>query len=693
MELKDASNCIQQAAAIVTVPTDPAPVINTPTVVDACVSEGNFSINVTLATAGIGPYQVSINGGAFQNIVGFPYTTPSDLSSGNYTINVRDANGCTTGNQGVTIRRPLTYGASVTTQPSCTNPGNIPTMADGVITLTPNGGSGAQTYELWDAANTTQIATATVDNVANTISTISAGSYTIRVIDTDVAFAACPQLIPITLAAPAIPTLNTPLVTNILCNGEFTGSITAQLDTSGVLNPVYQYALFDISGAGANNRALQNSPTFSNLPAGNYEIEVLSGRNCTNVPRQAVTISQPAAPLGATAMTSPFTCTTSNDPGLATITVTATGGTSGATGYLFSYDGGSFISSNTIQLPYSSTAQEIIVLVRDSNGCQEFADDGINIVNSITIPPAQKVTAGITNPTASQLSCTVTEDIVITIADGSGNYTVTEQPSGTIIATPGNIQLNAPGLYTYLITDNTTSCTTTVSYNVDPFDEGTVSAITLDNVSCDGFLDGDLQIDVQGYTGVYNYTVIDLATGLALVSPNATGSGTAPGTQDILNLPAGSYRVEIAQGAFPNCDPVSSGLVSIAPPPAPLTVMASRTNDPTCIPGTDGQITAAPRGGWGGYEYQLEADGAPNVAVLGYDFASNGNNLVFSNLPAGDYVVRVRDANGCTEPPSNVVNIPTANIITATGAVTNQLVCFGDTNAEITITRLQAKFN
>ncbi|MFP2997899.1 T9SS type B sorting domain-containing protein [Spongiivirga sp. MCCC 1A20706] len=687
--VKDASNCIQQAAALVNVPTDPAPVIN-PTIVNACAVEGSFAINVALTTAGVAPYQVSLNGGAFQNQATFPFNI-TDLTSGAYTVNLRDANGCETGNIPVNITSPLAYSATVTNQPSCTNPGNTPIIADGIITMIPNGGSGTQTYELWDAANTTQITLGiTIDNIANTISNVSPGNYTVRVIDA--APTACVQPIPITLESPEIPVLNPSDVTNVLCNGQSTGSISARLNFSppARLNPGYQYELYDSEAT--YNPALQtlrtgpqNSPNFSGLPAGFYRVRIISGRGCEAYDNVQITETNP---LTAGVTVSTFACTANNDPDLSTVTVTGAGGgtpfTPGNT-YLYSFNGGSFSSSNTFDIPFIATAQEIVVLVRDVNGCELVIDDG-DADGTVEIPPIQKVSATVANPTASQLSCTTTEDIVITIADGSGNYTVTEQPSGSVIGTPGNIQLNNPGLYTYLITDNTTGCNDTVSYTVNPFDEGTVTAINLNNVSCDGFTDGDIQIDVQGYTGNYNYTVVDNISGTPITGPSATGSGVAPGTLDILDLPAGSYRVEIAQTGFPNCNPVSSGLVSIAPPPAPLSVTASRTNDPSCVPGNDGQITATPRGGWGMYELQLEDPATPNVAVLGYDFTSNGNNLIFSNLPAGDYVVRVRDANGCSEPPSNVVNIPVANIITASGTVTSPLVCFNDTNAQITAT-------
>ncbi|WP_204263164.1 T9SS type B sorting domain-containing protein [Spongiivirga citrea] len=686
--VKDASNCIQQAAALVNVPTDLAPVIN-PTIVNACAIEGNFAINVALTTAGIPPYQVSLNGGTFQNQT-IPYNI-TNLSSGAYTVNLRDANGCETGNIPVNIIRPLAHRAEVTQQPSCTNPGNLPVLDDGVITMVPDGGSGAQTYELWDAANTTQIvAGIIINNVANTISNVSPGSYTVRVIDA--AVPNCTQPIPVTLESPEIPSLNASVVTNVLCNGELTGSITALLNFAppARLNPGYQYELYDSEAT--FNSALQtlrtgpqNSPTFSGLPAGFYRVRIVSGRGCEAYDNIQITET---SPITAGVTVSPFVCNAANDPGLSTVTVTgAAGGTAFTPGntYLYSFNGSSFSSSNTFDIPFATAAQEIVVLVRDVNGCELIVDDG-DADGTVEIPPLQKVSATIANPTASQLSCTATEDIVITIADGSGNYTVTEQPSGTIIGTPGNIQLNNPGLYTYLIADNTTGCTDVVSYTVNPFDEGTVTATTLDNVSCDGFADGDIQIDVQGYAGNYNFTVVDNMSGIPVASPNATGAGVAPGTRDILDLPAGSYRVEIAQTGFPNCNPVSSGLVSIAPPPAPLSVNATRTNDPSCVPGNDGQITATPRGGWGMYELQLEDPATPNVAVFGYDFASNGNNLVFSNLPSGDYVVRVRDANGCTEPPSNIVNIPVVNTITASGSVTSPLVCFNDTNAQITIT-------
>src|SRR5690606_40240801 len=88
----DAYGCIKTTDVLV-LPQDPSPVIDA-VVTNACdTTEGNFEIEVSLTTAGMLPYFVSIDGGAFQAQTTFPFTI-QNVTSGPHTVEVRDLNGC-----------------------------------------------------------------------------------------------------------------------------------------------------------------------------------------------------------------------------------------------------------------------------------------------------------------------------------------------------------------------------------------------------------------------------------------------------------------------------------------------------------------------------------------------------------------------------------------------------------------------
>ncbi|MBD3661774.1 MAG: hypothetical protein HUJ11_06330, partial [Arenibacter algicola] len=135
--VKDANDCIRFVA--VTIAEDPSPVISL-LVPDQCATtEGNFTIQVTLDTPGVQPYFLSLDGGAFQAVTftGAPGTFNfTNLSSGNHTVVIRDANGC--GNsESIEIYTPTSLSAEVVVTPSC----NALLQDDGEIKVNAYGGT------------------------------------------------------------------------------------------------------------------------------------------------------------------------------------------------------------------------------------------------------------------------------------------------------------------------------------------------------------------------------------------------------------------------------------------------------------------------------------------------------------------------------------------------------------------------
>src|SRR5690606_8870393 len=90
VHVKDAYGCIVSSPVVV-LPQDPAPVVALNLTNQCTTAEGSFEIEVSLPTAGIAPYSFSINGGAFQTRTA-PFTI-TNLTSGTYTVEARDANG------------------------------------------------------------------------------------------------------------------------------------------------------------------------------------------------------------------------------------------------------------------------------------------------------------------------------------------------------------------------------------------------------------------------------------------------------------------------------------------------------------------------------------------------------------------------------------------------------------------------
>lgn len=626
VSIQDANGCIRSTT--VTVNLDPTPVIAA-TLANACAAQGTYSINVSLTSPGIAPYTISLDGGAFVTQT-LPYTI-TGLSSGAHTVQVRDFNGC--GNTvNVTILDPLVAAAAFTTQPTCNNP-------NGQITVTTTGGSGNYSYSI--SPNTG------ITLAGNVFSNVAPGSYTVTVTDTTTG---CTTTAPANLALPD-PVTFTVATTPVVCNGDSNGTITVTL-SAGNNDPAYTYEI--VPGTGP-----QSGNVFTGLTAGTYSVIVTSGRGCS-LTQNNITVGTPT-PVVASASSTPFTCAADNSVNTSTVTITGAGGTPT---YTYSIDGTNYFTTNTFAVVDNQAVQNITVYVRDANGC---IDSDVITIN----PLPTLVSATITQNTA--ITCTNPEQVTVTVTGGSGNFNYELIPaSGTGVAQPqaSNVfTITTPGTYSIRVNDLTTGCyIMTVPYVIAPYDTILVDATATNAVTCFGGNDGSIAINVTGYTGAYTYTVFDSSN-----NPVLAGAGnTTTNPMTINGLGAGNFTVQITETNSPFCTEVS-GVVSVQGPNTALALSAVISAPLTCDPNT-AQITATATGGWGTYEYEL-------VGPVNAAFSSNN---VFSNLPAGNYTINVRDLEGCLASTSVTITAPLPINTTVTPSTT-LLACFGDTNATITI--------
>ncbi|CAN0587294.1 unnamed protein product, partial [Laminaria digitata] len=182
-------------------------------VVDECVAEGTFEVLVTLTTPATSPYQISVNGGAFQNFVfnGSGEYTVTGLSSGlGQTIAVRDITGCPDTDT-FDIQPPLQFNAALTTLLDCeTAPNN-----NAEITIDVTTGSGAYDYEI-DGPGAVDQARTAMGGTSLTWSDASvAGSYTVTVYDTSTSVPNCLGSIIVDVPAAVTRLFNITSFTNV----------------------------------------------------------------------------------------------------------------------------------------------------------------------------------------------------------------------------------------------------------------------------------------------------------------------------------------------------------------------------------------------------------------------------------------------------------------------------------------------
>jgi hypothetical protein len=126
-------------------------------------SSNDGSIAVA-ASGGLAPYQFKLNSGALGS-----ESTFSNLSSGTFTVLVKDKNGCERELSGVILIAPSAPSAGtpvLVSQTSCSTP-------NGSITVNATGGTAPYQYKLGDGAFST----------SNTFSELKAGNYTVTIKD------------------------------------------------------------------------------------------------------------------------------------------------------------------------------------------------------------------------------------------------------------------------------------------------------------------------------------------------------------------------------------------------------------------------------------------------------------------------------------------------------------------------------
>lgn len=599
----DAHGCIRFDA--VTVPTDIEPEISL-VLNDQCTAdEGGFSVDIILDVPGIVPHAISIDGSAPQAAPGLVNAgdriTISNLSSGPHTFAIVDQNGCADTDP-ITIYPPLNISANISAVENC-DPAN-----SGEVTVTVNGGSGNYSY--------TQITPAGPTNPTGVFTGLTHSvSYTFEVLDTTTN---CTLPIDITLPAPAIPTFTLD-ATDVSCFSGADGTITVTLDAGNVDIP-YEYSL-------DGGTTTQTSNVFLGQTQGTYTVTVISDKGCTDT--KSIDINEPSA-LDVSASASAFSC----DDAASTITVTinndGTGNPSGTGPYVYSFDNGiNFQPGNTSQVPFGSP--DVNVVVRDANGCAE--------TEIVPIPVMQEVTAVVNQ--LQPIDCSSLQEIVeIVASNGSGTYSYTELPSGNIVADPTNIILTQPGTYVFEILDTVTNCSVTVEHIIAPYDLIEVVAAVTTDATCSDSADGVIQVTITGYSGTFDYQVLD-NTGTPIAGTSNSDNAIAdPHTFNVAStLPAGIYSIQITETAFPECQDVSNQVTIDAPEPLALQLVDNvntNCNEANAI------VTVQAFGGTAPYSYGASIGGAGIPATFLFD-----STIELDPTTSLNWDIYVQDANNC----------------------------------------------
>ena len=653
VSITDANGCIVSAKAT----------INEPELLIVAVANqknvsffggSNGSINVSVS-GGVAPYSYTWSNGATTRDV-------SGLKSGNYSLLVKDANGCIK-NVYVLVSEPQELILKLD------HVKNIKCNGEkaGVIQVSIKGGvppykykwnNGAETedqsdlvagnysLEVTDAngnkktlsANITQpdyfdVKLESVDNivcygdykgavnigvsggvapykykwsngsVTQDIMGLPVGDYSVEVVDAN----GCVRAVNTKVNQSSEVIAQISEVKNVLCHN----------DKSGVINVSVNGGIAPYTFAWSNTTFSQN---LTNAGAGKYSVVIKDSKGCSK--SLNATITQPNLLLVSKDIVKNVTC---NGKTNGTININVSGG---AAPYKYIWSNG--ISTKNLT---NVLAGNYSVQVADANGCKN------SLSATITQPPAlvSKLES------VSNILCHGDSKgaVNISVTGGVPPYSY-KWNNGTI--TQDLVDIKA-GSYHVLIND-ANGCRDTINASITQNTLLEAKTELEKNIKCNGESKGSINIAVKG--GIAPYT-FKWSNGLI--------------TQNIINIPAGLYSATVTD-AVGCIKTLSSRLTE---PPLFKANLESKV-DVNCFGDSTGAINIAVKGGVAPYSYKW-SNGSVKEDIL--------------NLKAGEYNVKISDANSCSELITAAIKQPSA-LLTSVVSVTN-LNCFSDNSGVVNV--------
>jgi gliding motility-associated-like protein len=657
-EVTDFFGCKANTSATLTQPTVLTAIMNSNNV--KCYGTATGTVSAA-GTGGTGPYTY------LWPTIPSTLSTVSNVSIGNYSCTITDANGCSI-TSSITVTQPTSITLTSTVTAANCN------QANGSATVIASGGApGAYTYTWSSGSN------------AATQAGLLAGTYTIQVQDAN----NCIEIVSATIPNTAGPVISIASQTNVSCFGACNGVATASV-SGGVTPYVYSWSNGNVSAIAPN------------LCAQIYTVSVTDDAGC--VSSTSVTITQPTQLTVGIVANDPKCFGATNGFGIAA----ALGGTPGYT-YTWSGGGGNSATSSPLG------AGGYNLLVTDANGC--------TVTSTMTLNNPPAMAASITSTNVSCFgTCNGTAIATTTNGIGAVGYSWVGGASPVFSQTAGSL---CAGTYTMVATDQN-SCTASAIITITQPPVLTASISSTGSVTCNGGSNGFAVVSAGGGTptytyswsgaasaagnsananalpaGIYTVTVTDtkgcsVTTNATIIEPapfattltttDAKCNGVCDGTANIaFSGGAGTttflWQPGLQSGNFVNNLCAGGQTVTITSNGSCTTLLTFTLTEPNLLTAV-AQASVSNCGQNNGRTCVVVTGGtSPYASTLW----SNGvNSLCNNNIVAGAYTFTVIDANGCVANASGLVN-DIAGPVVAVVSQTN-VSCFGGTNGGATAT-------
>ena len=412
-----------------------------------------------------------------------------------------------------------------------------------------------------------------------------------------------------------------------------------------------------------------SNTTITNQSFGEYWVKVEDELGCFTI--DTIEISQPK-PLKLQLFTTDVKCNGGSD---GAISSTATGGTA-PYNYDWSLSGNSFSSTqNLFALP--SSDEPYVLTVTDDNSCQSSVLAFVNEPDSLVLDTSHLVSAYCLNIPTGEVSVIASGGFLNTNSSYSFLWNTGESEAVLTNKTSGS--------YTVIVEDDN-ACKDTLNIEI-PLEETFTLQLTSDSLNCFSDGSGSATIMNSGGFAPYDYQW-NTTDGITQVL-------SASNTNTILNLSEGVTSIVVTD--VNGC--TKTAQVDVFQPNE-LVYTVTKLNNESCsgqISSCDGVLKYTAFGGTGNYTFStLDLDG--NLISENY----SDSLVIDSALCADFYQILVEDENGCSGtlsgsglplPVEIIAGSPvTSSINTTAGSITNNILCYGDTAASLSVSNPNPSF-
>ncbi len=635
VSISDANNCETTIQSTVSQPNELIAMISSQQDVN-CFGDNSGAIALE-ANGGSGDITFELNGNS--NTTG-EFT---NLSGGNYSIQVTDENNCETP-VSFDIFEPSQLNIVVENinQASCSG-------QEGTIEVSANGGVGGYEFNVGSVTNTTGL-----------FEGFSGGIYIVEVTDQS----GCTESVEVDINEPNSLSASIAQSENVNCNGgnngsvqvigaggigAFTFTLGSESNSTGVFENLlagnYSVILEDENNCNTSVSVMISEPDFleievmnvldvncfegadgavnlssvggtgtieytlgsetnttgefTNLEGGNYNIEIQDENGCSNSMNIIVDTPQEIVPTIVNNQN--ITCAGEED---GMVELNATGGSNN-----FEYSYGT--ETNTTGIFSNIPPGSFTFFITDDNGCMEEVALTFDDPQPLAFEDIQVQNIGCDGSSSGMIQ------LVANGGSGNLNFTVGSETNST-----GQFEIQAQGTYEVIVNDEN-DCTISTQVEVEETAEIQSSILNVTDVTCFGENNGTANFMANGGTGIIQFTLGN--------ETNTTGT--------FENLEAGIYDVIINDDN--NC--FTELEIEITQPEV-LEFNVEELNSIDCFGLSDGAIQVVALGGTGNLTYSL--NNLTNTTGL------------FENLVAGTYEVLVEDGNGCSEIQNLTIDQP-----------------------------------